>query len=63
MGPKFKATLTLISILMIVCGIAGLLLYKPIWLMIGICVVILYILWRDLYRFFSGQNGVNKLKQ
>ncbi len=63
MKPGIKATLVMLLGILGVCGIAGLVLYKPIWLMIGICVVILYILWRDLYRFFSGQNGVNKLKQ
>ena len=63
MIPGIKATLALISMIMILCGIVGLVLYKPIWLMGIICVVMLCILWRDLYRFFSGQNKVNKLKQ
>ena len=63
MGPKIKATLVMLLVILGVCGIAGLILYKPIWLMIGISIIVLGILWRDLYRFFSGQNGVNKLKQ
>ncbi len=63
MTPGIKATLVMLLAILGVCGIAGLILYKPIWLMGGICVVVLCILWRDLYRFFSGQNGVNKLKQ
>lgn len=59
MGPKIKATLAVLAIF----GLAGFLLYKPMWV-IGVgCMWMIYILWRDLYRFFSGQNGVNKLKQ
>ena len=52
MGPKIKATLAVLAIF----GLAGLLLYKPIWVIGGGCVWMTYILWRDLYRFFLNSN-------
>lgn len=63
MTPGIKATLVMLLGILGVCGIAGLILYKPIWILGGVCIWMIYLLWRDLYRFFSGQNGVNKLKQ
>lgn len=59
MTPGIKATLVILGIF----GIVALLLYSPIWVLGGVCIWMIYILWRDLYRFFSGQKKVNKLKQ
>lgn len=59
MIPGIKATLVILGIF----GIVALLLYSPMLVVGGICVLMIYLLWRDLYRFFSGQNRVNKLKQ
>ena len=58
MIPGIKATLAVLAIF----SLAGLLLYKPMWVIGGGCAWMTYILWRDLYRFFSGQNKVNNLK-
>jgi len=59
MIPGIKATLVILGIF----GIVALLLYSPMLVVGGICVLMIYLLWRDLYRFFSGQSRVNKLKQ
>lgn len=48
-GPKIKATLALIGIF----GILGLLIYSPIVVMSGVCIVMTYLLWKELYRFFK----------
>lgn len=52
MGPKTKATLTLIAIFLIV----SLLIYSPTIVMGSIVLIMTYLMWKELHRYYKAKE-------